>query len=291
MAVDTSNAGELTTEQVSSILTKPLEQRSVFLAAGPSIFDSNGQPVRVPKAPAPAGESDLQWYGQNEQIGEHDPDFEETQLLPSTMKSVKVITRFSNELARQSVVALEPALRARLVTDVAAKIDGQFLGASGDGVTTPQGMFAWTGTQNIGTVGELTSLDPILDAAGMALAANVDPAGLRLFIRPEDYMTLRGIKDADGRYLLEPNSQTGSIVVPALGATAAISTRVPAGSAALVDMSQVAVARDLAPSVKILTERYADFDQQAIRVVARYDAKPLNAEAVVTLTGITQPAA
>ena len=55
-------------------------------------------------------------------------------------------------------------------------------------------------------------------------------------------------------------------------------------------MSQVAVARDLAPSVTVLTERIADFDEQAIRVVARYDVKPVNPQAVVTLTGIT-PAA
>ena len=74
-----------------------------------------------------------------------------------------------------------------------------------------------------------------------------------------------------------------------------ISARVPnttgtpvTGRAALVDFSQIAVARDLAPSVKILTERFADFDQQAIRVVARYDAAPLNPKAIVALTGITR---
>jgi HK97 family phage major capsid protein len=57
--------------------------------------------------------------------------------------------------------------------------------------------------------------------------------------------------------------------------------------AALVDFSQIAVARDLAPSVKILDQTYGDYDQQAIRVVARYDAAPLNAQAVVALSGIT----
>jgi HK97 family phage major capsid protein len=51
----------------------------------------------------------------------------------------------------------------------------------------------------------------------------------------------------------------------------------------LADFSQIAVARDLAPSVTVLRERYADFDEQALRVVARYDAKPLNSEAVVTI--------
>ena len=55
----------------------------------------------------------------------------------------------------------------------------------------------------------------------------------------------------------------------------------------LADFSQIAVARDLAPSVKLLDQTYADFDQQAIRVVARYDAAPLNPLAVVVLRGVT----
>ena len=55
---------------------------------------------------------------------------------------------------------------------------------------------------------------------------------------------------------------------------------------ALVRFSQIVVARDLAPSVKILDQTFGDYDQQAIRVVARYDAKPLNDDAVIKLTGI-----
>ena len=61
----------------------------------------------------------------------------------------------------------------------------------------------------------------------------------------------------------------------------------PTGRAALVDFSQIAVARDLAPSVTVLDQTFGDYDQQAIRVVARYDAAPLNAQAVVALSGIT----
>ena len=56
---------------------------------------------------------------------------------------------------------------------------------------------------------------------------------------------------------------------------------------ALVDFSQIVVARDLAPSVKVLDQTFGDYDQQAIRVVARYDVAPLNDDAVIALTGIT----
>ena len=47
MALNTPDAPELTREQVASILTKPLEQASAFLAAGPRIFATTGPPVPV----------------------------------------------------------------------------------------------------------------------------------------------------------------------------------------------------------------------------------------------------
>lgn len=135
MSVQTTNAPELTAEQVARILVQPLTERSQFLSAGPRIFDAAG-PLRLPKA---GGEiTDPGWTGESELIPERDVDFDEISLLPSTMKSVKVITRYSNELARQSVIALDAAIKARLVSDVAAKVDRQLFSASGDGITTPK---------------------------------------------------------------------------------------------------------------------------------------------------------
>lgn len=284
MALDTQVASELTQDQVSTILTQPLEQRSVFLAAGPTIFDTNGSPVRVPAAPGSEAD-ELQWVGENELIPEVDPELGEMSLLPSTMKSVKTITRYSNELARQSIVSLDRVLQDRLVADVATKLDRQFLSDQGDGITTPQGMFAWPGVQDVDAAAGL-NLDTILAAQGIALESYVDLNRLALFIRPGDLMTLRGLKDADGHYILNADATEGG-GFRVLGMNVLVSSHIPAGRAALADMSMVAVARDLAPSVKILTERYADYDQQAIRVVARYDAKPLNTAGIVTFSGIT----
>lgn len=288
MALNTPEAPELTREQVAAVLTKPLEAASVFLAAGPRIFDTAG-PLRVPGLPGPGDPAALSWVGESELIPEADADFSEVSLLPSTMQSVKVITRYSNELARQSIVSLEQTLRDRLVADVAAKLDGQFLSDQGDGVTTPRGLFAYEGVTDTDVAGPITP-DVILAAQGEAMARNLTDA-LTLFMRPEDYVNLRGIKDADGRYLVAPDVSGTGLVVPVLGARVTISARLPVGRAALVDMSRVAVARDLAPTVKILTERYADYDQQALRVVARYDAAPLDPSAIFTLSGITAPAA
>ena len=282
---------ELTAAQVEKVLVQPLEAASVFLAAGPRIFDTAG-PLRIPKAPAL--NNSVSFVGENEAIPEANPDFDEVSLLPSTMKSMKTLTRYSNELARQSVVSLDQALKDRLVADVAAKIDAQLLSAAGDGITTPKGLFAYSGVQTLAVGGALT-LDHLLTAWGMALGENVNMTSLKWFLTPGDFVALRKVKDTSGKYLLQADP-TADGVFRIWGAPVVISARVPnttgtpvTGRAALVDMSQIAVARDAAPSVKVLDQTFGDFDQQAIRVTARYDAAPLNAKAIVTLTGITRP--
>lgn len=288
MAVSTTSASELTQEQVAKILVKPLEEAAKFLAAGPRIFDTSGE-LRIPKLGAP---TTVNWVGENEQITDVSPDFDEVTLLPSTMKSLKTLTRYSNELARQSVVALDAALRDRLVTDVAAKLDAQLFSASGDGTTTPQGLFAWSGTQNLAVDG-IMELDDLHDAEALALGENVEPANLKWVMTSREFVDLRKIKDTTERYIVQPDVSTaGGYTL--LGHPVIVCNRVPdttgtpnTGNAALVDFSQVAVARDLAPTVKILDQTFGDYDQMALRVVCRYDAKPLNAKAVIKLTGIT----
>lgn len=288
MAVNVPVAQELTAEQVQHILVQPLEAGSVFLAAGPRIFDTNGSQVRIPKMGGPV--TDPGWTGESEPIPERDANFDEVVLMPSTMKSVKVITRFSNELARQSVVSLDAALQDRLVRDVANKLDNQFLSALGDGVTTPLGMLAWNGTQNIDVAGAAITIDNLHDAWGLCLSANVSMTGLRWMMRPETFTTLRKVKDSQQRYQLQPDpTQDG--VFRLLGAPVTVTPHLPLDAESqktvvLADFSQIAVARDLAPSITVLRERYADYDEQALRVVTRYDVAPLNAEAVVTLRNV-----
>ncbi len=294
MASSTVTAPELTQEQVQTILVKPLEQTSVFLAAGPRIFDVTAAgPVRIPKLVSMGAPA---WHGENELITEVDPDFGEVTLLNGT-KSLKSITRFSNELARSSVVALDTALRDRMVLDVAAKIDTAFITGSGT-AGMPLGLLNYSGVQSIAAVGTPT-LDDLLDAIALTYTANVDTGRLRWMMTSRDFITLRKLKDASGKYLLQPDA-TQDAVFRLLGIPVTVTNRIPIvddpatttvtealSTIVLADFSQIAVARDLAPSVKLLDQTYADFDQQAIRVVARYDAAPLNPAAVVLLRGVT----
>ncbi|MGI8576485.1 MAG: phage major capsid protein [Nocardioidaceae bacterium] len=288
MAESTLTASALTAEQVQHILIQPLEAQSVFLAAGPRIFDTNGSQVRIPKLGGPTAPG---WIGENTQIPSVDVSFDEIVLLPSTMQSVKTLTRFSNELARQSVVNLTTALQTRLVRDVATTIDTALIAGAGDGITTPKGLLNYAGVQTVNVAGTL-SLDNLLDAWGLALAANVTMANLRFFLTPGTFTGLRKIKTTTGEYVLQADP-TADGVFRVWGVPVTVTPRIPitgttskVTQAVLADFGQIAVARDLAPSVVVLSETFADFDQLALRVVARYDAAPMNAQAVVRLDGI-----
>lgn len=46
----------------------------------------------------------------------------------------------------------------------------------------------------------------------------------------------------------------------------------------------MAVVRDVNPSVTVLSERYAEYDEIGLRVVCRYDLGLLHPEGVVVLT-------
>ncbi|MBO0594500.1 phage major capsid protein [Nesterenkonia sp. E16_7] len=274
MALNTTDTPELLQEQVSSLLIQPLETASIVLAAGPRIFDT-ASPLRIPKL---VGSGTPAWVGESEQIpDDYTAEFDEVRLMPEGRKSVKVITRYSNELARQSVVGLDAVLRSRLVNDVSSMIDDAFLNGDGtnDSVT---GIFNQPGTQTAPL--DLTSADTFLDALAVTTAAEVTPN--RWFLNAQDFITVRKLKDNNGRYLLE-SDLTRDATYRLFNIPVTVSNKVPAGKAVLADISQVAVARDTNPQIKILDQRYAEFDQQAIRVTARFDLGLLHPQGVVIL--------
>lgn len=273
MVESTTNNPELLQEQVSSLLIEPLESESVVLAAGPRIFDT-ASPLRIPKL---VGSGEASWTGEGELITEHDIDFDEVRLMPSDRKSVKTLIRFSNELLRQSVIGLDQVLKTRLVADVARKIDDAFLTGDGaDGSVT--GIVNQTGVQT--GVLDATEPDSLLDALALASAAEVQPN--RWILSGTDFYAIRKIKDNSGNYILESDITTGT-THRLFGVPVTVTNKLPAGTAILANMAEVAVARDTNPTVKLLDQRYAEYDEQAIRVTARYDLGLLRPEGVIVL--------
>ena len=280
----TEKAKVLTREDVVTTLVQPLQAASVFLAAGPRIIDTAG-PLRIPYAPTYT-DKPMPMTGEGEKIPQIAANFDQMQMLPSTMRSFKAIDHWTNELARQSFVDIGSVLRARLVEKVAADVDAQLLGSSGDGITAPRGLGAYQGVTEVPVGGPLT-IQSVLDGEGALLAANAPTDGLTLFVRVADYMRIRSTQDPTrGGYVVVPDVQNGGLVVPLLGARVVVTDRIAKGTAYLVHMPSIVVARDVNPAVTILTETFAEYDEVGIRVVTRLDAAPLQPKAVVRFTGI-----
>lgn len=277
MAQSTADHPELLQEQVASLLVEPLEAQSVVLAAGPRIFDT-ASPLRIPKL---VGSGEASWTGENELISEHDIEFDEVRLMPSDRKSVKTLIRFSNELLRQSVIGLDSVLKTRLVADVARKLDDAFL--TGDGAAdSVTGIINQPDVQT--GVLDATEPDSLLDALALASAAEVEPN--RWLISGTDFYAIRKIKDNSNNYILESDITTGT-TYRLFGVPVTVTNKLPTGTAILANMAEVAVARDTNPTVKLIDQRYAEYDQQAIRVTARYDLGLLRPEGVIVLNAET----
>lgn len=273
----TQTTGTLPTlqqDQIASLLVQPLEAESVFLAAGPKIIDTNG-PIRVPRI---ASGLTVGFVGEGAQIPEASVGMDEVTMLPSTLKSLKVLSRVTSEVLRSSAVALDSILKQRLTTDTAAALDTALFTSNGN-ANTIRGLLNQTGVAT--GVLDASEPDSFLDGIGIARANEVKPN--RWFLSPADYLAVRKIKDSTGRYILQPDlTQTGQEVL--FGVPVTVTSRIPTGKAALADMSLVAIARDLSPTVTVDSSRYFDTDEVALRVVARFDLALLQPKAVTVLT-------
>lgn len=275
-ANNTTSTASLIREQVASLLVQPLEDASVVLSSGVRIFDSS-EPLRIPKLTAGTTAG---FVAEGAEITADEVTFGEINLMPSDRTSIKALTRFTNEALRQSTIGLDAVLRARLVTDVANALDDALL--TGDGASKSiTGITNQTGVES--AVLDNTDPDSLLDAIGTCMSNNVNPN--RWFISVDDFQALRKVKRSasDKQYVLEPDL-TAAATFRLFGIPVTVTNKLAEGTAILCDTSEIAVVRDIAPSITLLPERYAEYDMQGIRVVTRYDLGLLHPEGVVVLT-------
>lgn len=274
MVNTTAGHPSLIKDQVANMLVKPLESASVVLGAGAQIFNSSA-PLRIPRLDS---SGTVGFVGEGEQIPDtYTAGFSEIALMPTDRKSLKSITRVTNELVRMASSGVTTILQQRIVEDVRTELDEALL--NGDGTDdTITGIFQQAGTQSATL--DLADPDTLLDALALATGEEVTPN--RWFINAGDFYTLRKVKDGNGRYILQEDI-TADTRYALFGIPVTVSNRVPEGKAALLDMKQVAIVRDIDPQITILTEKYADTDETGIRVVTRYDLGLLNPKGVIIL--------
>lgn len=270
----TTTAHELIQEQVAAMLVEPLEAASVMLNAGATVIDS-AAPVRVPTLENGFTPG---WVGENEAIPDDETaDFGEIALMPTERKSIKTITRVSNELVRAATHNVSSILEKRLVNDVVRVLDDGLL--NGDGTDdTITGLFSQPGTVTVPF--DPTDPDSYLDALARAAADEGNPN--RFIMSGGDFFELRKIKDNNGRYIMQGGPAEGA-PYRIHDTAVTVSNKVPKGKAALLNMANVVIVRDTDPRVNLLTERYAEYDQVGIRVTTRYDLGLLRPSAVIIL--------
>ncbi|KUI27755.1 phage major capsid protein [Mycobacterium sp. GA-2829] len=277
MTETTAANPELLADQVANLLVQPLEAASVVLSSGPRIFDTSGV-LRIPKL---VSGSTPTFVGEGQLIPDTaDVDFDELVLMPTERKSIKTILKYTNELVRQSVLGIDAVLKARLVKDVSDALDDALLKGTG----TSDTITGFINQPNVQTSDwDPTDPDSLMDAIGLAVAAEANPN--RWFINGADFIKLRKVKENNSgskKYVLE-SDLTKDATYRLFGLEVVVTNKLAEGQAVLADMSQVAIARDIAPSVTVLTERYAEFDQVGLRVVTRYDLGLLHPEGVIVL--------
>ncbi|CQD11899.1 phage major capsid protein, HK97 [Mycobacterium lentiflavum] len=289
MAIEvTSGNTTLLQSQVANLLVQPLAQASTFLAAGPRIFDTSDQ-LRIPRI---ASGISAGFVAEGAQITDSDVSFDEVTLLPSTLKSLKVLVRFTNEMARQAVIGLDATLREMLVSGVAQALDASLWDGAGTS-NTIKGVFRQSGIET-GTL-DLTDADSLIDGLAKAQANKVSPT--HWVMTSNSFAALRKLKvavpgegaDQDYRqYLFDPSTIQNGTSFQVFGLPVIITDNIPAVSTknrvGLVDFSKVAVARDVDAVVKILDQTWGDWDSVGIRVVTRYDVGLLQPHAVTLLT-------
>ena len=278
MATSVADIGPLIQSKIASLLIDPLfQQASTFLSLGVRSFQTS-VPLSIPTI---SGHYSPGFVAENALIPTADAvDFDSVKLMPSTMESLKLITTVSQESLRQSSQSLDSILQARLTADVADKIDSQAWGATGDGITQPKGFQAWTGLQEVAITADV---DGLLDLQAAALASNIPPGSLKFVMSPATFSSLRKLKDNTGNYLVQPDVRQGAGFV-LLGTGITLTSKLPDDQVVLLDPQAVAVAIDENPRVEILRERYADYDQVGIKIVARIDWAPVAPNSIIVGT-------
>lgn len=262
---------------VQNLLIEPLQAASVVLSLpGVRIVDS-ATPVIFPTLNTQ--DVDPKWYGQGEEIvPQPDLDFGELTLMPADLASIKVLSVVSNELIRQAnAVNIEQVLRNKLVGDVTHKLDNALL--AGNGSATTGGAKTVKGLLSLAT--NTVKADPgtpdgIL--AGVAAMAAKEVKPTVALVSGADWAKIAGLKDADGRYLVQPDA-TKAMGYTLFGVPLVVSNKVPAGQMLLLDASNVVIVRDVNADVAVLKERFAEYDSTGIRTVSRFDIGLLRPEA------------
>lgn len=286
----TGSANPFVPVEQANVFFDRLRAASVVLAAGPTVLTTDSIELNVPKISASVT---VGTYAENAQITATDPTFDAVTLHP---RKVAALCLASNESLSDSTPGLRDVIAGDLVRSTAGELDRQMLAGNG----TPPNMTGLRNTagatvQWLGANGAVPTLDDFAAAVEALEGADAAMSTAAWFASPRTWATIREAKDGQSRYQMSPDpSRDGPRRL--FGAPVYLSNHIPndetrgtsndCSTVLLADMTQVVVARRQDVELAYSNEYRFDYDQTAIRVVARYDIAAVNPEAVVIIGGV-----
>jgi len=288
MNVSTDSQGGFSVpEATQAELIEMLKAESVVQAMGPRRLDGlTVSPLRINRQ---SGASTHNWTSESTAVSDSTPTLDQINLTPH--KSMLVV-KLTNEQLMLGTVG-EEFVRQDMAEQLALGEDLGFISGSGAS-GQPTGMVNLTGIGSVAFGGGV-DLDKLFDMIYELEQDNVPCKKLGWMMNPLVWHDLRVLKDGEGRYLLDPKSQT--LLGYPYKKTTQMNT--PTGSATsnalvLVDFSQIILASWGAMDILVSKEATDSsgnsafmLDETWVRVVRHVDIAARHVEAICTSTGIT----
>jgi HK97 family phage major capsid protein len=280
----TDSAGGYTVPTVlASEFIDKLRAATVVFQAGARTVPMTSDNLAIARV---TGDPTVAWTAENAEITASDPTFDAVTLAP---KKLTCLVKVSRELLEDSV-NISAALEAAIVGSMSVELDRALLFGSGSS-NEPTGLFNISGinSSSMGTNGATPAdYDELIDAIYQVQLDNgADP---KVFImHPRTNMTYATLKDANGNPMVEPKmtAEVRRLLTTAVPITQTQGTATGVCSTVLTgDFSKMLVGMRVGLELRLLNERYAEFDQVGFIARLRADVAVENPVHFCKLIGI-----
>jgi HK97 family phage major capsid protein len=280
----TDSAGGYTVPTIlASEFIDKLRAKSVVFQAGARTVPMSSDNLAIARV---TGDPTVAWTAENAEITASDPTFDAVTLAP---KKLACLVRLSRELLEDSV-NIAAALEGAITGAMSVEMDRALLFGSGSS-NQPTGLFNTSGINSVsmGTNGATpSSYDDLID---LLYEIQVDDgADPKVFVmHPRTNKTYAKLKDANSNPLTEPKmtADVRRLLTTAVPINQTQGTATGVCSTVLTgDFSKMLVGIRTNLELRLLNERYAEFDQVAFLARLRVDVAVENPVHFAKLIGI-----
>lgn len=280
----TDSAGGYTvpTRLASNFIDK-LRAKTVVFQAGAQTVPMDSDNLAIARI---TGDPTVAWTAENAEISASDPTFDAVTLAP---KKLACLVKVSRELLEDSV-NIGAALEAAFVSAMSVEMDRALLFGSGSS-NQPTGLFSISGINSVsmGTNGAVpTSYDDLIDLL-YEIQVDNGASPTSFVMHPRTNRTYAKLKDGDGNPLTEPEMTravrrllTTAVPINQTQGTSNVASCVLTG-----DFSKMLVGVRTSMELRMLNERYAEFDQVGFVARLRVDLAVENPVHFAKLIGVT----